>query len=156
MLNLSRNISFAHKCHRDVLYKIKLEFSLFPLIKALLFEATVSERRAKPFSPSLDSLLFDLRMTSIIIIMKLGRDSESIALYRTFHNQARASERASQRHRIRVVRGESKSLPPFARSFIRSCIKSRSYRATVFSRNRSSEKLVCLGKSEIGETVARR
>lgn len=117
MLNLSRNVSFAHKCHRDVPCKIKLEFSLFPLIKALLFEATVSERRAKPFSPSLDSLLFDLRMASIIIIMKLGRDSESIASYRTFHNQARAraSKRANERRRIRVVRGESKSLPPFAR-----------------------------------------
>lgn len=117
-----------------------------------MFEATVSERRAKPFSPSLDSLLFDLRMASIIIIMKLGRDSESIASYRTFHNQARASERASD---VEFEPFEAKANLSL-RTFIRSCIKSQNYRATVFSGNRSSEKLVCLGKSEIGETVARR
>lgn len=118
MLNLSRNVSFAHKCHRDVPCKIKLEFSLFPLIKALLFEATVSERRAKPFSPSLDSLLFDLRMASIIIIMKLGRDSESIASYRTFHNQARAraSGRASERATSNSSRSRRKQISPSVRS----------------------------------------
>lgn len=47
-----------------------------------------NDTRAEPFSLSPDSLLFDLRMASITIIMKLGRDSESIA-YRTFHNRAR-------------------------------------------------------------------
>jgi len=82
-----------------------------------LFEARVSERQAQSFSPSLDSLLFDLRMASIITIMKLGRDSESIASYRTFHNQARASERAmSNSNRLR-----RKQISPsaFTRSFVR-------------------------------------
>lgn len=130
-----------------------------------------NERRAKPFSLSPDSLFFDLRMASIIIIMKLlGRDSESIASYRTFHNQARANERTNERaseqasvfhHRIRAVGGESKSLPLYSfRSFVRSSVHQISSKEgterTVFSRNRTSEKLVCLGKSEIGETLAAR
>ena len=65
---------------------------------------------------SQQNLLFDLRAASILIIMKLGRDSESIASYRTFHNQTRASDVLQRR--IRVVRGESKSLPPVVRSFL--------------------------------------
>lgn len=143
MLNLSKNVSFAHKYHWDTLYKIILEFSLFPLIKVLLFEATVSERRAKPFSSSLDSLLFDLRMASIIIIMKLGRDSESIASYRTFHNQARTSERASERTRdIEFESFEAKAnlslcslVPSFVRASNLETIERRFSRGIVARRN---------------------
>ena len=49
-------------------------------------------RRGGPFSLPLSRLLSNLRMTSIITVMKLGRDSES-GVYRTFHNPAMSPNR---------------------------------------------------------------
>jgi len=94
---------------------------------------TVGEKRAKPFSLSADSLFFDLRMTSIIIIMKLGRDSESIASYRTFHNQA--SERPPPSNSNRFKRKQiSRSVHPFICAL--NLLEGRYLERMVFSGNR--------------------
>lgn len=60
----------------------------------------IGSRRARPFSLPLSWLLTNLRMTSIITVMKLGRDSES-GVYRTFHNLTMSPKRwrASLRRR---------------------------------------------------------